>query len=93
MLSKFGKLEAARGGLCDAFRAAIMADLPIITAVSSIFSEDWLHFAGSLSNDVAPTMDALDAWWSAPENISMWSSSRRFNSSAVKRDHEGRDVA
>jgi hypothetical protein len=93
VLSKFGKLEAARGGLCDAFRAAIMADLPIITAVSSIFSEYWLHFAGSLSNDVAPAMDALDAWWSASENISMWSSSRRFNSSAVKRDHEGRDVA
>ena len=93
VLSKFGKLEAARGGLCDAFRAAIMADLSIVTAVSPIFLGDWLHFAGSLSNDVAPTMDALDAWWSAPENIAKWSASRSFNNSAGNRDHEGRKVA
>ncbi len=65
VLSKFGKLEAARGGLCDAFRAAIMADLPIVTAVSPFLAGDWLQFAGALSEDVAPTMAALDEWWSA----------------------------
>ncbi|SFK77449.1 DUF2478 domain-containing protein [Methylocapsa palsarum] len=64
VLSKFGKLEAARGGLCDAFRAAILAGLPIITAVSEGLTEDWSRFAGALSDDVAPTMQALDAWWS-----------------------------
>jgi hypothetical protein len=65
VLSKFGKLEAARGGLCDAFRAAILADLPIVTAVSECLTEDWSRFAGPLSDDVAPTMEALDGWWRA----------------------------
>ena len=65
VLSKFGKLEAARSGLCDAFRAAILADLPIVTGVSPQLTEEWLHFAGSLSTDIAATTDALDAWWRA----------------------------
>jgi hypothetical protein len=63
VLSKFGKLEAARSGLCDAFRAAIMADLPIITAVSPILANDWSLFAGPLFDYVAARTDALDDWW------------------------------
>jgi hypothetical protein len=65
VLSKFGKLEAARGGLCDAFRAAIVAGLPVITTVPAPLADDWSRFAGPLSDDVTPTMEALDAWWSA----------------------------
>jgi Protein of unknown function (DUF2478) len=34
ILSKFGKLEAQRRGLTDAFRAAFAARLPILTSVS-----------------------------------------------------------
>ena len=63
ILSKFGKLEAARGGLCDAFRAAILADLPIITAVSPALSEEWSRFAGPLADYMVPRADRLDAWW------------------------------
>ncbi len=71
VLSKFGKLEAARGGLCDAFRAAILADLPIITTVSPLLAEEWAQFAGSLSNKVPATMDALGAWWTAHESAAI----------------------
>ena len=65
VLSKFGKLEAARGGLCDAFRAAILADLPIVTTVSPLLADEWAQFAGNLSNKVPPTLDALGAWCNA----------------------------
>ena len=71
VLSKFGKLEAARGGLCDAFRAAILADLPIITTVSPLLAEEWAQFAGPLSNKVPATMDALGAWWTAHESAAI----------------------
>ncbi len=65
VLSKFGKLEAARSGLCDAFRAAMLADIPVITAVSPLMSDDWDRFAGELSEFVDARDDALAAWWEA----------------------------
>ena len=34
LISKFSKQEASRGGLCDAFRAAMSARIPVIAAVS-----------------------------------------------------------
>ncbi|MEK4031722.1 DUF2478 domain-containing protein [Methylocystis sp. IM3] len=63
VLSKFGKLEAARSGLCDAFRAAMMADIPVITAVSPPVAEDWDRFAGELAQSVEARVDALAEWW------------------------------
>jgi hypothetical protein len=36
LLSKFGKLEADRSRLRDAFRAAMLADIPAISAVSTV---------------------------------------------------------
>jgi nucleoside-triphosphatase THEP1 len=63
VLSKFGRLEAARGGLCDAFRAAMMADVPVITAVSPPVVEDWDRFAGKLAQSVDARVDALAEWW------------------------------
>jgi hypothetical protein len=63
VLSKFGKLEAARSGLCDAFRAAMIADIPVITAVSAPVAEDWDRFAGDLSEFVDAHVTALTAWW------------------------------
>ncbi len=65
VLSKFGKLEAGRGGLCDAFAAAIEAGLPVVTTVNPVMREDWARFAGPLSDDVDPTPESLERWWSA----------------------------
>ncbi len=64
ILNKFGKAEAERGGLGDAFRAAIAADLPIVTAVSPLLSHEWSAFAGDLSNFIPADAAALDKWWS-----------------------------
>jgi len=65
ILSKFGKLEAARSGLCDAFRAAMIANIPVITTVPPPLAEDWDRFAGELSEYVEAHVDALAAWWDA----------------------------
>ncbi len=71
VLSKFGKLEAARGGLCDAFAAAIEAELPIVTTVNPILRPDWTRFAGSLSDDVFSSAEALEAWWRSTSGASL----------------------
>jgi hypothetical protein len=63
ILSKFGKVEAERHGLTEAFQAAIAADLPIVTAVAPPLAEAWAAFAGPLSVPVAAEADALEAWW------------------------------
>jgi len=65
VLSKFGKLEASRSGLCDAFRAAILADIPVVTAVSRPVCRDWDCFAGELSEYVEADIGALASWWRA----------------------------
>ena len=63
VISKFAKQEAGRGGLCDAFRAAMSARIPVVTAVSPYFRDEWRVFAGPLAEDVPPELDALLDWW------------------------------
>jgi hypothetical protein len=63
ILSKFGKLEAARSGLSDAFRAAMFADIPVVTAVPAAVADEWERFAGPLSQFVDAKAEALEAWW------------------------------
>ena len=63
ILSKFGKLEAARGGLADAFRAAMFADIPVVTVVPPVVADEWERFAGPLSQFVEARTEALEDWW------------------------------
>lgn len=63
VLSKFGKLEAAGGGLRDAFAAAIEAGVPVLTSVSAAHVAAWQAFAAPLFTVVAADADRIDAWW------------------------------
>ena len=65
ILSKFGKQEAARGGLSDAFRAAIAAELPVLTSVTPSVIDVWREFAGPLSAFVDADLAAVDTWWNS----------------------------
>jgi len=64
ILSKFGKQESQGGGLADAFRAAVTAGTPVLTAVSPALSQAWRDFAGPLSEFLPADLDAICAWWS-----------------------------
>jgi hypothetical protein len=63
IISKFSKQEAARGGFADAFRAAIAAKVPVVTAVSPHYLTEWRDFAGPLAEFVDPCEEALESWW------------------------------
>jgi hypothetical protein len=64
VLSKFGKLEAAGGGLMPAFRAAIAAGKPVVTSVSGLHRSAWRAFAPGAA--ILPaTARALDEWRAA----------------------------
>jgi nucleoside-triphosphatase THEP1 len=62
ILSKFGKLEAAKRGLIRAFEAAMALGKPLLTTVSNHHLAAWREFAPDASVlDANP--DALQEWW------------------------------
>lgn len=63
VISKFGKQEAARSGLADAFRAAVEAGVPILTAVNPSMAAPWSAFAGALAEVLPAEREALASWW------------------------------
>jgi hypothetical protein len=65
LLKKFGKLEAANSGLADAFRAAIEADVPVLTSVSPAHEAAWVKFATPLFITLPADPLEIDAWWQA----------------------------
>lgn len=62
ILSKFAKQEAAGSGLVDAFRQAMLAGVPVVTAVSAAVSAEWARFADGLSVELPPDAGALEVW-------------------------------
>ncbi|WP_159727599.1 DUF2478 domain-containing protein [Methylosinus sp. Ce-a6] len=69
VISKFSKQEASSGGLADAFRAAMIAKVPVVTAVSPHYLEEWRAFAGPLAESLAHDLDALSAWWERARKV------------------------
>ena len=62
VFSKFGKLEAMRGGLWPAFAAAVRAGKPLLTTVSSKHLEAWRGFAPE-AVWLEGTRSAVERWW------------------------------
>jgi hypothetical protein len=63
VLSKFGRLEAERGGLRSAFEAATVAGIPILTSVSPKFAPAWADYAAPFYRLLAPDLAAIEDWW------------------------------
>lgn len=61
ILSKFGKTEAAGGGLRDAFAASMASGLPLLTTVSGKHAGAWAEFAPD-AIWVAPDLEAIRHW-------------------------------
>lgn len=80
VLAKFGKLEAERAGLVDAFGAAVERGVPIVTSVAPQFSDAWGRFSGDLAAYLDPSREALERWWST---VSQTSGQARIDSVAV----------
>lgn len=62
VLSKFGKLEAAHGGLYPAFEHTIAAGLPLLTTVSGKYREAWRSLAPE-AEYIEASEAGVDAWW------------------------------
>jgi Protein of unknown function (DUF2478) len=63
VLSKFGKLEEAGGGLLDAFAAAAEAGIPCVTGVAPAFAAPFLAFTGGFTEWIGASAREMDRWW------------------------------
>lgn len=63
IVNKFSKQEAAGRGLRGEIAEAVVAGLPIITAVSDKSYEDWLAFTGGYGTTLVCDRRILDDWW------------------------------
>ena len=62
LLNKFGKLEAAGDGLASAFRAAIVAGVPLLTSVSPAHDEAWRQFVDQEFAVLPADPAVIDLW-------------------------------
>ena len=62
LLNKFGKLEAGGDGLASAFRAAITAEVPLLTSVSPAHDEAWRRFVDQEYAVLPADPAAIDLW-------------------------------
>jgi Protein of unknown function (DUF2478) len=65
VLSKFGKLEAAGGGLIDAFSAAVEAGIPVLTSVSRAFEPALTQYAAPMFCWVRADIGEIEEWMNA----------------------------
>jgi molybdate transport system ATP-binding protein len=63
VVNKFSKQEAAGGGLRAEIADAVVAGLPILTAVSDKCYDDWIAFTGGFGTTLACQRAVIDDWW------------------------------
>jgi len=81
VLNRFGKLEEAGRGLRAEIIAAVLAEIPLIIAVSEHRFDAWNRFVGGMSVKLACRRDHVDRWWRSVRDMapqSLASASARF---------------
>jgi len=63
IVNKFSKQEAAGGGMRSAIAEAVVAGLPILTAVSDKCYDDWMAFTGGYGTTLACERRVVADWW------------------------------
>jgi len=63
IFNKFGAQEAGGDGLRAEMIDAVMAGIPLLTAVPERFTDDWNAFTGGESTCLPMSPDALRQWW------------------------------
>lgn len=62
IINKFGAQEASGSGLRAEMALAVVAGVPLLTAVGARFLPEWQDFTGGAAVELAPDLDAMIAW-------------------------------
>jgi hypothetical protein len=63
IVNRFGALEAAGGGFCDAIRAASETQTPLIIAVPAFEFERWTRCSNGMTVKLDCTLERVLEWW------------------------------
>lgn len=63
IVNRFGPLEAAGGGFCDAIRVASESQTPLVIAVPAFEFERWTHCSNGMTVSLDCALDAVLEWW------------------------------
>jgi molybdate transport system ATP-binding protein len=63
IVNKFAKQEAVGGGLRSELAEAVVAGLPVLTAVPDKCYHAWVAFTGGFGATLACEHRAIDEWW------------------------------
>lgn len=66
--NKYAKVEMGGGGLAAEMLQAMVAGVPLLTALPAAYLGEWLAFTGGRGHLLAPTRAALWRWW-GPERL------------------------
>lgn len=64
-INKFGGQEAAGAGLRDEMGLAVLAGVPLLTAVGQRFVGQWQEFTGGAGTLLEPRLEHVLDWWAA----------------------------
>lgn len=65
VFNKFATQEVSGGGLRDEMAAAVLAGIPVLTAIAARYVDEWHAFTGNESTLLPCTQEAVLAWWDA----------------------------
>lgn len=65
MINKFGAQEMLGSGLRTEMGVAVMAGIPLLTAVGERFLDDWKAFTGDESALLTPDVGSVLDWWTS----------------------------
>lgn len=62
ILNRFGKGESEGRGFRDVMSQAILAGIPVLTAVRNTYANDWQAFSGGIASDLPPDLTSVLDW-------------------------------
>jgi hypothetical protein len=62
ILNRFGKGEAEGRGFRDVMSQALLAGIPVLTAVRETYAAEWQEFSGDMGYDLEPEFAAVMGW-------------------------------
>lgn len=61
--NRFGSMELKGRGLADEMLAAMCADIPLITSVTTPYLDGWRRFTGRIGDELVPESSSIVNWW------------------------------
>ncbi len=62
ILNRFGKGEAEGRGFRDLMSQAMLAGIPVLTAVRETYAAEWQEFSGDMGYDLSPDFATVMGW-------------------------------